>query len=253
MNDSLGLGYFSSNRKSGKGLDDIYSFKQIKKLNCIVTINGVVTNKETSKVASFVKLNLFDRNNNKIKTTTTKEDGSYSFLVECDETYTIKTDDEFSVSEKFFFTPKFTTILEKPLSLSNSIDDKPLQLEVGDDINDALNLNMIYFDLNKHNIKPESEFELQKVVNYLKDNPNVNIDVISHTDSRASDSYNLKLSNRRSEIIKFYLVDKGINKNRISTKGYGESRLVNNCYNGVKCSEEQHNLNRRSEFIILKK
>lgn len=253
VNDSLGSGYFSSNRKSGKGLDDIYSFKQIKKQDCIVTITGVVTNKETNNLASFVKLNLFDRNNNNIKTTTTKEDGSYSFLVECDEMYSIKADDDFNISEKFFFTPKFTSTLEKPLSLSYSNDNKSLNVKVGDDLKDKLNLNMIYFDLNKHNIKPESEFELQKVVNYLKANPDVNIDIRSHTDSRSSDSYNLKLSNKRADKTKSYLVRKGINADRITAKGYGESRLLNKCSNGVECTEDQHNLNRRSEFIILKK
>lgn len=86
----------------------------------------------------------------------------------------------------------------------------------------------------------------------MNDYPTMVIDIRSHTDSRASHSYNEKLSDRRAKSTMKYLISKGINKDRLSAKGYGETLLVNNCSDGVDCTEEAHQANRRSEFIILK-
>ena len=83
--------------------------------------------------------------------------------------------------------------------------------------------------------------------------PNLKIDIRSHTDSRANDAYNLELSNKRYRATIKYLIKRGINKNRLTGKGYGEKMLLNNCINDVKCSEKQHQENRRSEFVVLKK
>ena len=110
---------------------------------------------------------------------------------------------------------------------------------------------MIYFDLDKSNIRPDAEVELQKIVEVLKEYPDMKIDIRSHTDSRASDSYNLRLSDRRAKSTLEYLVTHGIDRRRLTARGYGETMLLNNCSNGVKCSEAEHQLNRRSEFIVI--
>jgi len=113
-------------------------------------------------------------------------------------------------------------------------------------------LNMIYFDFDKHFIRYDAEIELQKVLAFMKAYPNSIIDIRSHTDSRASDGYNIKLSDRRAKSTRAYLIMKGINANRLTARGYGEYQPVNNCVNNVECTEEEHQLNRRSEFIVMK-
>lgn len=126
-----------------------------------------------------------------------------------------------------------------------------VEVKKDDDLFKVLKLNPIYFDLDKHNIRPDAALELAKVVEVLKDYPRMKIDIRSHTDSRASDAYNLKLSERRAKSTAEWIIEQGIEASRITYKGYGETQLVNKCVNGVKCSEEEHEENRRSEFIVL--
>jgi outer membrane protein OmpA-like peptidoglycan-associated protein len=91
----------------------------------------------------------------------------------------------------------------------------------------------------------------QKLVSLMKSKPNITVELASHTDSRGSKAYNRDLSQRRADAVKNYLVSKGIAANRIISKGYGESRLLNNCSDGVPCSAAQHQVNRRTEFRVL--
>ena len=117
----------------------------------------------------------------------------------------------------------------------------------------AIFLNPIYFDLDKSFIRSDSCRELNKVVSIMNQYPTLEIDVRSHTDSRASDAYNMALSERRNRSTIQYLVDKGISRSRLTGRGYGETQLVNHCSNGVQCPDEVHEQNRRSEFIITKR
>jgi outer membrane protein OmpA-like peptidoglycan-associated protein len=125
-------------------------------------------------------------------------------------------------------------------------------LKIGDDLAKILALNPIYFDLDKSFIRPDAAVELDKVVKIMKEFPNMEIDVRSHTDSRATFNYNIKLSERRAKSTVQYLVDNGILRSRMTSKGYGETVLLNKCKDNVYCSEAAHQLNRRSEFIITK-
>jgi outer membrane protein OmpA-like peptidoglycan-associated protein len=109
----------------------------------------------------------------------------------------------------------------------------------------------IFYDYDKWDILPESEIELNKLVEIMNDNPSWKVELGSHTDARGSDSYNEKLSQKRSDSAVNYIVNKGISKNRITAKGYGETQLINRCKNGVECSDEEHRQNRRTEFKIL--
>ena len=109
----------------------------------------------------------------------------------------------------------------------------------------------IYYDFDKWNILPESEIELNKLVKVMNDNPSWKVELGSHTDARGSDSYNLILSQKRSDSAVGYIIKSGISKDRITAKGYGETQLVNHCKNGVECTDEEHRQNRRTEFKIL--
>lgn len=131
---------------------------------------------------------------------------------------------------------------------------EPIQETIteADDLFKKLKLQPIYFDFDKSAIRSEAAAELAKVVEVLKLYPNIKIDVRSHTDSRGNDTYNMQLSNRRANATRQWIIKQGIDKARISAEGYGESQLINGCTNDVPCSEEQHQENRRSEFIIVK-
>jgi peptidoglycan-associated lipoprotein len=104
--------------------------------------------------------------------------------------------------------------------------------------------------LDKSNIRPDAAIDLAKILDVLNENPTMKIDIRSHTDSRASFKYNEKLSDSRAKSTMDWLVKKGVDQSRLTAKGYGETQLVNKCSDGVKCSEEEHQQNRRSEFII---
>lgn len=117
--------------------------------------------------------------------------------------------------------------------------------------NAAFVLKNILYDFDKSNIRSDAALVLDNVVSIMKQNPSLKIELSSHTDSRGNDDYNLKLSQRRADAAVAYIVSKEISRSRLQAKGYGESRLVNDCGNGVDCSEEQHQENRRTEIKVL--
>ena len=119
------------------------------------------------------------------------------------------------------------------------------------EVNKTFELENIYYDYDKWNILPESGIELDKLVQILNDNKNLKVELGSHTDSRGSDSYNKWLSQKRSDSAVGYILQKGIDPSRIVAKGYGETLLINRCKNGIKCTDEEHRKNRRTEFKIL--
>lgn len=125
------------------------------------------------------------------------------------------------------------------------------EIAIGNDLAKMLKIDNIYFDYNKANIRKDAAEQLAKIVKVMQEHPTMTVDVRLHTDSRGSDKYNLALSQRRAKSTIKWITSHGIKKNRITGKGYGETQLVNECSNGVPCTEEQHQANRRSEFIII--
>ena len=120
-------------------------------------------------------------------------------------------------------------------------------------LNRRIVLKNIYYDFDKADLRAESVKELEKIVAFLKTNPDLKIELGSHTDSRGNDDYNMRLSERRAKSVVEYIISRGISPERIVSKGYGETQLVNDCGNGVKCTEEEHQQNRRTEILILEK
>lgn len=118
-------------------------------------------------------------------------------------------------------------------------------------LNDSFKIENIRYDLNKWEIRPDAAKELDNLVQILRDNPNIVVELGSHTDCRASDEYNLNLSQKRAESAVEYIIKKGkITANRITAKGYGETKLLNKCDDGVACTELEHAMNRRTEIRI---
>ncbi|HIC32608.1 MAG TPA: flagellar motor protein MotB [Flavobacteriaceae bacterium] len=256
--NNLGKGYFASNREGGVGDDDIYSFKSIKPLKtnsgCIQDFSGVVKDNRSEDPIADAKVHLLNAEGKVIDEAESEFDGSFTFKdLTCSTQYSVRIQKkDYKTEEKAFATGKKNGTVERTLFMKQGNDLGPTAAPVGSDLVKVLGLNIIYFDLDKDYIRPDAQIELRKVIAVMKLYPNMKIDVRSHTDSRANDNYNMDLSNRRTQSTIDYIVNVGgISKNRLTGKGYGETQLVNRCSNGVNCSETEHQLNRRSEFIIV--
>jgi outer membrane protein OmpA-like peptidoglycan-associated protein/Tol biopolymer transport system component len=258
INSTTGLGYFASNRDGGMGEDDIYSFEQTTTLirTCRQMLSGEVRDKNTDDLIADAKVILLDGDNNVLEETQSDNSGAFAFSVlECSKGYAIRASkDGFSVAEKSFTTTaEYEAEVKKTLYLTPDPEEdlEIINAQVGQDLGQLLNLNPIYFDLSESYIRPDAQLELLKIVDAMSRFPNLKVDIRSHTDSRSSDSFNARLSEARAQSTRTYLVDRGIDASRLTARGYGESQLLNRCDNGVTCSEEEHQLNRRSEFIIV--
>jgi len=239
-----GLGFFSSNRDGGSGFDDIYTFTI-----CTHTLSGLITDIDTKEILPNAKVILFDDKMNQISETTASEKGAYSFKIECDKKYYIRASkQEYETTEKSFGPVNKTGESKLDIELKRNI----FPIEVGTDLGKVLGVSIIYFDLDKWNIRPDAAEDLEKILAVMNQYPNMTIDIRSHTDSRQTHKYNEQLSDRRAKSTLEFLVKNGINRNRLTAKGYGETQLVNNCSDDVPCSEAEHQKNRRSEFIVLK-
>ncbi|MDA6071335.1 OmpA family protein [Flavobacterium sp. AC] len=244
-------GYVSSNRAGGKGDDDIYSFTKALP-TCNQNISGKATDRKSKLPLTDVTVVAYNSYNEILAETKTNFEGKYVVTVPCNKSVRlVATKMNYSNDEKTVETTKENEIdiTNVDFELSN-YDDLVIKKKGVEKVD----VNPIYFDYNKHDITPAAAEELAKVVFIMRKFPNIRIKIESHTDSRGKDSYNLKLSDERAKSTRDYIVLQGIDASRIeSAIGYGESRLINKCKNGVKCTEEEHLLNRRSDFIIIQK
>ena len=125
-------------------------------------------------------------------------------------------------------------------------------VSVSEDPLKRYSLNKIYYDLDDHRIRQDATLELNKLVVILKNNPTLNIRILSHTDARGQDDYNLRLSERRARSVVDYLEAKDISVDRLESEGRGETQLINDCVNGATCTDTKHEENRRTEFVVTK-
>ena len=268
INEEKGLGFFTSNRdgNSGSKSDDIYRIKEI----CEITIKGIVKDQDSGEILPQSEVSLLDENNTVISKMVVGDDGKFSFKADCENQYVVRaTRDNYFPQEKVVETPDKTGIIAVPLALKIEDPCPP------DDLGCRLCLQPIFFDFDRYNIRPDAEVELAKILAAMKEYPQLKIHIESHTDSRAPFKYNEILSEKRAQATLNWLVEHGIDRSRLSAKGYGETQLLNRCTkfdecgriigtydctqeqldnpkcsDGVKCSEEEHQRNRRSVFII---
>lgn len=232
-------GYVSSNREGGMGSDDIYMVEAVE-IPCEVTIAVLVINENTNAAVAGARVDLYDTMGNRLSTKTSNVDGMVSFKAACDQAHEVQgvlADFESNAS-------KVAPANDQKVSATIAL--KPIEEII---VEDQIVLNPILFDLDKSNIKAQAAFELDKVVAVMNKYPEMVIAVGAHTDSRATDAYNLRLSEARAQSTVQYIISKGISGKRISGKGYGESQPKVSC--GDTCSEADHQLNRRSEFTIV--
>ena len=239
-------GFFTSNNGDTRN-DNIYKFLETRKLECMQELYGVVTDLDTGEILPDTKLTLFDRKFNLINTVNSDENGNYTFAVECGNTYNIRAEkEEYITKEQLINIPYENGKTNLPIELEKA----ECVVTIGDDLGKCFGIKMIYFDLDKSNIRPEAALDLEKILDVLNEYPNMKLDIRSHTDSRQTHKYNEALSDRRAKSTIKWLVDNGVDASRLTGRGYGETQLVNECADGVDCTEEQHQMNRRSEFII---
>ena len=241
-------GYISSNRDGNRGSasDQIYYFKPSK---CVVEITGLVRDSNTGNLMPGATVKLLDMGMNIIAEQIVQQDARYSFPeeVECGQAYYLITENglAYSIAETTFVAPTTSQSISVDMEIETFSKDCPPY-----DLGCLLGLNPIYFDLNKYFIRQDAEIELTKVFNAMIRFPELIIRIESHTDSRSPQSYNLRLSQNRATSTRNWLIQRGIAPTRLTAVGYGESQLINRCADGVPCTEAEHQLNRRSMFII---
>lgn len=235
FNTSKKTGYFSSNRS---GNDDIYGALPL----CKLEVNTIVSNLKTGAMLDQARVAILDDKKNVIATETTNAKGIVSFQVACGKTYSVQVAKDGYESNTFEVAKTDTSETKTINAGLEPIDVIVTETEIV--------LKSIFFEFDKSNITQEGAFELDKLVQVMKNNPKLVIRSKSHTDSQGTDKYNMDLSERRAQSTVQYIISKGIEPNRISGKGCGETQLRISC--GDNCTEEQHAINRRSEFLIVK-
>ncbi|WP_161889688.1 OmpA family protein [Pontibacter russatus] len=248
------IGYFSSNREGGKGGDDIYRFVRTDRKLVNFFVDGILYQQrdgagQQRTVVPDNTVLLQDANGKVLTMASTDANGQFTFALDSASTYSL-------VSEKpGFFTARerITTVGKMPSQQELTKDVNEVRLTAELVLNEivkekAIVLENIFYDFDKADIRPDAALELDKLVQVLEDNPGISIELSSHTDARGSDVYNEDLSQRRAESAVEYIISKGIDRSRITAKGYGESRpVVRNAD-----TEEEHQRNRRTEFKVVR-
>lgn len=205
-------------------------------------LQGKVFECNTTKTVDGVSIQLSNKQLQVAKNTISGADGSYLFHVSQNTTYSLKGNKDGFFSNEVEVN---TTTYDRTKSLF-------IKFEVCiDPCGKAIKLNNINFNVDKWDILPEAEKDLMYIVELMKKNPTIKVELSSHTDSRASHSYNQTLSQKRAESSVNYIVSKGIDRSRLIARGAGETELLNRCADGISCSEEEHRINRRTEFKVL--
>lgn len=220
-----------------------------------IGIEGKVLDLATNEPINNVEITIKNNINGELKTIKPDKNGEFNVPLENMKQggkldYTIKVMSQGYLSKTVDYRSVFSedgnfVIAQDKLMLSK-VKTGETKLE------DLISINPIYFDLSKYNIRPDAAIELDKIVKVLNENPTMEIELGSHTDSRGSSSSNMRLSDLRAKSSANYVKQRITNPDRIKGRGYGETKLVNKCSNGVTCSKEEHQQNRRTEFIILK-
>ena len=250
FNSDSKIGFLTSNRPGGKGKDDIYSFHEDKPLlfSCQKNIKGIVKDAKTKAIIANAKVILSDKVMKEVGKDQSKTDGTFTFeKVNCNDSHYYLRGEK----EKYETAEVNVTVGKDEVVYEILLNPREVAIKKGMDLAKVFEIKEIKFDYNKADIRPDAAVELTKIVEVMREYPKMKIDIRSHTDSRGADSYNLKLSDRRAKATLEWIVKQGIDRKRLKAKGYGETRLVNGCSNGVPCTEEEHQENRRSEFIVV--
>ncbi|WP_178984503.1 OmpA family protein [Winogradskyella helgolandensis] len=245
--DSINTGYISSNRS---GLDNIYTFKRIEN-DRTYFIEGLVTDKVTGEILPNTTVTLFDKDGNVIAEQLVGEDGRYKLPTQPSQKYSVEGFQPKYIPQVEFFDTNDKGNIEFNIELEiESYKDAEEIVTDDDEGNTYIELENIYFDFAKWDIKPQAARTLDVLVALLKKYPRMEIQLGAHTDSRASYEFNMDLSEKRARATLEYLVENDIPRARLTSKGYGETKPLVPC--GDNCTETEYSINRRCEFLILR-
>ncbi len=245
------IGYFSSNREGGKGNDDIYGYTVAEKPGIkTILIEGSVVNTSTKKGISNALVEVFDASGKSVKKNYSKDDGFYQFEIPWEDAIHIKvTKERYSNFSELYTKEEIEELQKGTLDVKVSLLDDLVEEREGQTV---VKLNKFYFRKGKSEITSYIAKELDNVVDVIKNFPQLQLRIESHTDSRLGGSTNFRISQKRSDAIKKYLIDNGVpNSNILYAVGYGEDNLINKCKNGVFCLDVQHKENERSLIVVL--
>ncbi len=245
VNKDNNQGFFTSNRLQGDGFNDLYSFtleEDVRPGECFITVDGKVRDKDSYEVIPGATVDLYSIDGSLLESVATYSDGTYQFTVSCAKEYELVASNPNYLNDKKrieILEENYHAALHTNLNLSKI--EKPV----------VNKMSPIYYEFDASNITQEAAAEMDKIADIMKENENLIIEASSFTDSRGTDAYNVELSKRRAKAAVEYLKSKGIDENRIRSKGYGEDKLINQCVNGVECKDESHQMNRRTEFNFV--
>lgn len=217
-------------------------------------LTGLLYNKKSGEPLSFSSVQVLNKCTGEKSTFSTDHKGNFQMEIDCNCEYEM-------VGEKEDFKEGIKRLLDSEIDCEEELvsteipmEPNPAPAPVADTpsftVGQVIQLDKLYYDFNEYYIRSDASIELDKVVALLRKYPSMELELSSHTDSRGSDSYNERLSSNRAKAAVEYIISKGISKNRVVAKGYGETQLVNQCANGVKCSDEEHQANRRTEIKV---
>jgi len=255
VNEDDTTGFVSSNRS---GVDMIYEYQRIP---AIFVLRGIAKKVANNLPIEEVTITLINFTDGDTAIFTTDETGAFRFSLLPEKKYKVIGEKAgfFTLSEEFETN---RSRIEKDIILLFEIDEivasesgtgSGVPKDGSATAAKVYEIGGIYYDYDKSDISPSAQPSLDKLAKLLKDNPSVKIEIHSHADSRGGDSYNMNLSNQRAQSVVNYLVKAGVEKTNLSSKGFGENQPFNKCFEGVECSETEHQENRRSEFIVLDK
>lgn len=242
-NVSNGKGYLTSNREiNNVGSDDIYEFSGFS-IPDLVDLTISIKSKNGLDLLGNSSVLLLDANEQVLATLEVLKNQVSLLDVDPSKAYFLQ------INNENYESLKVPVKIDDKDSLSILLKEKQPE-NVAIDLKDILKLQNIYFDFEKTNIKKDAELELQKIVDILNQYPEIKIDIIGHTDSRGSSSYNERLSIQRAASTKQWLIIKGISKERMDVFGFGEKKPINDCHLEKKCTNDDYEKNRRTEFLI---
>jgi len=282
INTDTKEGFFASNRKGGKGGDDIYKIVEEKPLNikpCSQFIIGLITDENSGAIINNATVLLLDKNEKQIASTQTKNENKFKFNAKCLANYTVKASKVgYTKNQKTLIlkkergkindasmTLKSLAIVEKEKREALALKQKEKQQQkikniakiivdekaiVKDKERIVVKTDDINFDYNLWYLRRDAKKAVDKVIALMKKYPSMIVEIGTHTDIRGNSKYNLELSQKRAISVYDYFLDKDIASERISAIGYGETKPLIQCATEEACSEEQHEINRRCEFVV---
>ena len=249
INEQANKGFVSSNRT---GVDKLFSLNREDNILTKYQVEGLVQDKNSKELLAGAHITLYDEAGKALQDTKVGHDAYYLFKIEPNKKYKVKGTMKAYIPQEVEFSTDSSGKVQHNIYLSlESFADAEARVKKDEKGDMKIELDKIYFDFDKSNIRDDAAITLNVLVDLMKKYPSMEVEVSAHTDARGNDNYNLALSERRAASTLEYLVSQGIERNRLKSVGYGETKPLNGCTKPNMCEDEEYDVNRRCEFTIL--